>query len=448
MFSRTRTSVLAATAALALTAGLGLTVTGAHASGSKPSGSSGPSGSTGPSDSSESSQGSAWTAAWAASPQRASTGFKPNWSEDGFSGQTLRQVVRVTEGGDRARIRLSNAYGTSPLHIAGATIARTKKGGGAAVESGSVRRLTFEGRRSVAIPAHGQLSSDQAGLDLKPFESVTVTLHLARTTGPATFHAQSFATSYRADGNHVADAGAGAFDESTESWYFLSGVDVAGGGTGEKPRRSGGVVLFGDSTTDGFASSTDLDRRWSDALAERLAEAGTPRPVLNAGIGGNLVLNDSAWYGERGTARFGRDALDLPGVGTVVVLEGLNDIGFSESDTPTYKPAPEVSAAELIAGHRELIRAAKEKGVRVVGATLLPLGGSDHYGERAAKVSDEFNEWVRTSGEYDAYVDFDRALADSADGERMAPEYDSGDHLHPNDAGYRAMARAVDLEQL
>ncbi|GGV50326.1 SGNH hydrolase [Streptomyces longisporoflavus] len=391
--------------------------------------------------------GPAWAAAWAASPQRASTGFKPNWSEDGFSGHTLRQVVRVTAGGDRARIRLSNAYGTSPLHIAGATIARTRKG--AAVEEGTVRRLTFEGRRSVAIPAHGQLSSDGTDLGLEPFESVTVTLHLARTTGPATFHAQSFATSYRAEGEHTGDVGAKAFDETSESWYFLAGVDV-GRRDGERgnARRNDGIVLFGDSITDGFASSTDLNRRWSDALAERLAKTGSPRPVLNAGIGGNLVLNDSAWYGERGTARFGQDALDLPGVGTVVVLEGLNDIGFSESDTPTYKPAPEVSAAELIAGHRTLIRAAKERGVRVVGATLLPLGGSDHYGERAAKVSDEFNEWVRNSGEYDAFVDFDRALADPADGERIAPDYDSGDHLHPNDAGYAAMARAVDLEVL
>ncbi|MFG2651746.1 SGNH/GDSL hydrolase family protein [Streptomyces sp. NPDC048436] len=420
MLSRTRTSAVAAAAALALTAGIA--ATGAQAS------------------------GPAWTAAWAASPQRASTGFKPNWSEDGFSRQTLRQVVRVTEGGDRARIRLSNAYGTSPLHIAGATIARTKKG--AAVEEGSVRRLTFGGRGAAVVPARGQLSSDASGLKLKRFESVTVTLHLDRTTGPATFHAQSFATSYRADGDHVADAGSGAFDESTESWYFLAGVDVGGERGREPSRRDRGIVLFGDSITDGFASSTDRDRRWSDALAERLAKEGTPRPVLNAGIGGNLVLNDSAWYGERGTARFGRDALDLPGVGTVVVLEGLNDIGFSESDTPTYKPAPEVGAEELIAGHRKLIRAAHAKGVKVVGATLLPLGGSDHYGERAAKVSDEFNEWVRSSGEYDGVVDFDRALADPKDGERIAPEYDSGDHLHPNDAGYLAMARAVDLDEL
>lgn len=218
--------------------------------------------------------------------------------------------------------------------------------------------------------------------------------------------------------------------------------------SGPERAQRDGVVLFGDSITDGFASSTDRDRRWSDALAERLAKAGDQRPVLNSGIGGNMVLNDSAWYGEKGTGRFARDALDLPGVGTVVVLEGVNDIGFSETDKPTYKPAPTVSARQLIDGHRELIREARAKGLKVVGATLLPLGGSDHYGPRAAAVSDEFNTWVRTSGEYDAYVDFDKALADPADPERIAPRYDSGDHLHPNDAGYRAMARAVDLDRL
>ncbi|MEI5098815.1 SGNH/GDSL hydrolase family protein [Streptomyces sp. PmtG] len=241
-------------------------------------------------------------------------------------------------------------------------------------------------------------------------------------------------------GDHVADTGAGAFGESTESWYYLSGVDVSDGG----PARRDGVVLFGDSITDGFASSTDLNRRWSDALAERLAKAGTPRPVLNSGIGGNMVLNDSAWFGDKSATRFARDATSLPGVKTVVVFEGINDIGFSESDKPMYKPAPVVSAKQLINGHRKLIRAAHAKGLRVVGATLVPFGGSDHYGEHAAAVSDAFNTWVRTSGEYDGYVDFDKALADPADAERLRASYDSGDHLHPNDAGYRAMARALD----
>lgn len=205
MISRARISVVATAAALALSAGVALT--GAHASS--------------PADRASDARASdaGWSAAWATSPQRPSTGFKPNWSEAGFDGQTLRQVVRVTEGGTRARIRLSNAYGASPLRIESATVARTKKG--AAVEKGSVRRLSFGGKRSVTIPAHSQLTSDAAGLGLDPFESVTVTLHLSGTTGPATFHAQSFATSYRADGDHTADPGGKAFGESTESWYYL-----------------------------------------------------------------------------------------------------------------------------------------------------------------------------------------------------------------------------------
>lgn len=437
MMSRVRTTAVAV--ALALTAGTAVTV--AQASDSRSA--------TGRSESRDAAA-AGWTAAWTAAPQRPSTGFKANWSEAGFDDQTVRQVVRVTEGGDRARIRLSNRYGASPLRIASATVARTAGTKGASVEPGSVRRLTFGGRTSATVPAGGHLTGDEVGLDLDRFASVTVTLHLAGTTGPATFHAQSFATSYRAHGDHTADTGARAFKESTESWYYLSGVDVrdtkrAGRGTG--PKRPG-IVLFGDSITDGFASSTDANRRWSDALAERLAKAGTPRPVLNSGIGGNMVLNDSAWYGDKGTGRFRRDALDLPGAGTVVVLEGVNDVGFSETDKPTYKPAPVISADELIAGHRKMIRAAHDRGLKAVGATLLPLGGSDHHGARAAAVSDAFNTWVRTSGEYDAYVDFDKALADPADPERMRPAYDSGDHLHPNDAGYRAMARAVDLGAL
>ncbi|GLW13109.1 SGNH hydrolase [Microtetraspora sp. NBRC 13810] len=377
-----------------------------------------------------------WQAAWIAAPQRASTGFAPNWSEEGFTGQSVRQVVRLTTGGSSVRIRLSNDYGSSPVHLNGATIAYAAQG--ASVRPESVRRLTFDHAPSADIPARGGLASDPVRLDTRPFQSVTVTLYFAGTTGPATFHAQGFATSYRAQGDHRTDTTAGAYRQTTHSWYYLSGVDVSGGNKTGK-----GVVTFGDSITDGFASTDGANNRYPDELAERLAATGQARPVLNAGIGGNLVLNDSAWYGDHSAARFRRDVLDQPGVGTVVVLEGVNDIGFSETDTPTYKPAPVVSADEMIAGYRRLISQAHAKGIKVVGATLLPFKNSDHWGTHAAAVSDTVNQWIRTSGAYDAVVDLDRGMAAPGDPDALNPAYDSGDHLHPNDAGYTAMARLV-----
>ncbi|MFK4106922.1 SGNH/GDSL hydrolase family protein [Streptomyces sp. NPDC019531] len=365
-----------------------------------------------------------FTTAWSASPQLPSEGFTPNWSREGFWRQSVRQVVRLSAGGGRVRVRLSNAYGTSPVRLAGVTVGRTAEGAG--VEPGSLRRLTLADE----IPAQGSLVSEPVELDVAAGGSVTVTLYFDAATGPATFHAQAFTSSYRAEGDLLSEVDGQGFDAVSESWYFLAAVETDAG-------RADGVALFGDSITDGFGSTVGRDRRWSDALA-RLSG----RPVLNAGIGGNLLLNDSAWYGERGVGRFRRDVLELAGVDTVVVLLGLNDIGFSETDEqPTYKPAPVVEAGELIAGYRELIRRAR--GLRVIGCTLLPFGGSNHWGERAAKVSHEVNEWVRCSGEYDSAVDLNRELADPGDPDRLRPSYDFGDHLHPNDLGYEVMAEAV-----
>ena len=371
-----------------------------------------------------------FTASWTASPQPPSEGFTPNWSREGFWRQSLRQVVRLSAGGGRVRVRLSHAYGTSPVRIAGAGVGRTAVG--AALVPGTLTRLTFGGAGEAAIPARGEIVSDDVPLAVAAGESVTVTLHFATTTGPATFHAQAFTTSYRGEGDLSADVRGEGFDAATESWYFLSAVEVDAG-------RTDAVALFGDSITDGFGSTVGTDRRWSDALAGR-----TGRPVLNAGIGGNLLLNDSAWYGEKGVHRLRRDVLDRPGVDTLVVLLGLNDIGFSETDEqPTYRPAPVVEAEELIAGHRELIRQGRAAGLRVIGCTLLPFGGSDHWGEHAAKVSHELNEWIRCAGEYDAVVDLNRALADPGDPDRLRASYDFGDHLHPNDAGYEVMAEVL-----
>ncbi|GAA2355765.1 SGNH/GDSL hydrolase family protein [Streptomyces cuspidosporus] len=383
----------------------------------------------------------AWSAGWAAPVQRPSEGFEDNWSLKGFADQTVRQVVRVTGGGTAARIRLSNRYGAEPLRIAGATIARSA--GGAAVEGGSLRRLTFGHRGAVTIPAGGETASDAAPVRVAPFESLTVTLYFAEPTGPATFHAQAYATSYRAEGDHGADRTGGAFTETTHSWYYLSDVELSGG-TG----RRGSVVAFGDSITDGFGSSYDGDKRWPDRLAERLAAAGTPRPVLNSGIGGNLLLHDSRWYGDRAGARFGRDVLDKPGVRSVILLQGLNDIGFSEVDLPTYKPNPQVSAEQVIAGYRDLIARAHARGVRVVGATILPFKGAEYHTARSEAKRAAINEWIRTSGEFDAVVDFAEVMASPSDPLALDPAYDSGDHKHPNDEGYRRMAEAIDLDAL
>ncbi|GAB2638383.1 SGNH/GDSL hydrolase family protein [Nocardia goodfellowii] len=380
-----------------------------------------------------------WSSAWTTAPHRPSKAFLPTWSEAGFSNQTLRQVVRVTEGGAATRVQLTNRYGTAPLAVAGATIARTAPDGGIRPES--VLDLTMGLARSFRIPAGADVDTDPAPLALAPMESVTITLYLAEPTGPATMHAQAAATSYRAAGDHRADPSGAAFTETTHSWYYLAGVEVLN----LAPRRAG-VVVFGDSITDGVGSTINADNRFPDELAERSAAAGNARAVLNQGIGGNRVTVDSSWLGDSARTRFQRDVLDQPGVGTVIILEGTNDIGLSSAE-PAFDPVP-VSAEQLIAAHRELIRRAHAAGLRVIGATLLPFGDSPYFSAEAEAKRQALNEWIRTAGEYDAVADLDTALADPTAPHRLNPPYDSGDHLHPNDAGYRAMADAIDLSEL
>ena len=392
-------------------------------------------------------QGPSWRAAWAASPQSPTAPFAANWSQQGFDNHTVRQVVRVTTSGNRARIELTNRYGSTPLRIAGATVARTAEGSAVrpgSVRPGSVRQLRFDGRASVTIPAGGTLLSDAANLPVEAFESLTVTLYLAEKTGPATFHHVSSATSYRADGDHRGDLTGAAFQETSSSWYFLSGIEVTGG---RDTGRRNGVVTFGDSITDGVGSTLDADDRYPDQLAERLSEAGRPRAVVNHGIAGNQVVNDTTWAGEKALTRFRKDVLTEPGVRTVIILEGINDIGASGTDSPV-PPTPDVSAEQLIAGHRTLIREAHAKGLKAVGATLTPIKGSYYFSPANEAKRDAVNDWIRTSGAYDAVVDFDRAVTDPTDPDRILPAYDSGDALHPNDAGYEAMAGALDLDEL
>ncbi|MEU1393812.1 MULTISPECIES: SGNH/GDSL hydrolase family protein [unclassified Nonomuraea] len=387
-----------------------------------------------------------WTGAWAAAVQQPSPGGLPwssNWSEQGFERHSVRQVLRVTGPGAALRITISNRYGTAPLTVNGATIAKAATG--AAVRPGTLRAVTFSRRADAVVKAGQELVSDPIPLQLQALDRLAVTLYFHGATGPATFHDISSATSYRASGDHRFDPRGTAFTDTTQSWYFLSGVDVLGSSA------RGAVVTFGDSVTDGTGSTPDADNRYPDQLAERLVASGTRLTVLNSGISGNRVLYDHPLFGERALARFQRDVLDRPGVRTVIVMEGINDI--------TYRD-PDVTADQIIAGHRELIRRAHARGIRVVGGTIMPFKGNpwlypdgtaEPYG--LEQVRDQVNTWIRTGGEYDAVADFERALVAPDDPDRLRPEFNvrdgqEGDWLHPNDAGLNAMAETIDLNAL
>ncbi|WP_067534398.1 SGNH/GDSL hydrolase family protein [Nocardia crassostreae] len=379
--------------------------------------------------------GPGWEAVWATAIHRPSVSFAPNWSEEGFSNQTVRQTIRVSDGGPVLRVRLSNGYGTQPVEVTGATIARSA--GGAAIRPESVQHLTVGLNSTFRLAPGAEVATDPVVLAVAPLEELTVTLFFAQPTGPATYHAQAQGTTYRAGGDHRAAASGAAFTETSTSWYFLSAVETAD--LAGRP----GVALFGDSITDGYGSTPDARNTYPDEFAEILAGQGQSRPVLNLGIGGNRVTVDSRFLGDSAVSRFRRDVIAQPGVDTVVILEGINDIGLSGGSIPIGAPFPVVTAADLIAGHRQLIAEARAAGLRVVGTTLLPFGGSDYYTAAREEVREAVDAWIRASGEYDAIVDLDAALTDPSDSDRLDPRFDVGDHLHPSDAGYAAMAAAL-----
>jgi lysophospholipase L1-like esterase len=389
----------------------------------------------------DSEQDGRWTGAWATSMITASPPLfgLPNWSLEGFANQSVRQVVRVARGGSAVRIRLSNVYGAAPLRLAGATLGVA--GDGASVRPGTLRTLTFGHSPSTVVPAGRETASDAVRMRIFPLDRLSLTLFFAEPTGSATFHPFAFAASYRASGDHRLDQNAQAFGETSVSWYYLTGVDVAGPGNEREA-----VVAFGDSITDGAMSTTDANNRYPDELAERLAAAGRSISALNAGISGNQLLASFPGYGASGLDRFRRDVLKQPQVRTVIMLEGINDIAISEATR-----GEPVTAAQLVDGYQTLIRAARDNGVRVIGATITPTKGTvfpAYYTERGEAVRDAVNSWIRTSGAYDAVVDLDRVFADPTDPDRMRPEYNSGDGVHPNDTGMRAIAEAIDLETL
>jgi lysophospholipase L1-like esterase len=350
-----------------------------------------------------------------------------------FTNQTLRQIVHTSLGGSKARVVLSNAYGTAPLTIGAAHIALRDKDAG--IQPASDRPLLFGGRPTVTIPANAIAYSDPVDLTVPAMSDLAIDVYLPGTTNtpsPLTMHQAAFQTNYVSEtGNHV---GVPVLPTvaTTQSWFVLSRIDVLA------PPSVGGVVAVGDSITDGTRSTPNTNNRWPDQLARRLASGpgGLPLAIANAGIAGNRMLTDGA--GANALARFDLDALSFPGVTHLIVMEGINDIGQArQNPTPTSE--------DIIAGHKQLIERAHARGIRIYGATLTPFYGAAYYTEVGEAKRQALNNWIRTGKAYDAIIDFDQATRDPSDPKKFLAAYDSCDHLHPNDAGYKAMADAVDL---
>ncbi|GAA1757820.1 SGNH/GDSL hydrolase family protein [Streptomonospora arabica] len=374
-----------------------------------------------------------WVTGWAASPVEG--GDIPGSdcpAGDGLRNRTVRNVVFLSAGGDRVRVRLTNAFGERPVRVGGASVAVHDDG--AAAVPGSVRPLTFDGGAGVKIPAGAEVFSDPVRLEVEALSTLLVSVYAPEATGPVTNHPFTAQGNFLAEGDATAEASGEGFS-STPCWMLTSGVDVEPSGD-----VVGTVVALGDSITDTAATTGNANRRWPDHLARRLnAVEGPTLSVANAGLGGNLLLGareGEPYYGVGALDRLDRDVLGQSGVRTVVLLEGINDIGHG------------TGAEDIIAGYREVVERVHARGLRIAGGTLLPFKGSAIWTRQRQATWNEVNAWIRTSGEFDAVVDFAAATASAGDPQRLAPAYDSGDGLHPGDAGTRAMAAAVDLDRL
>ena len=379
-----------------------------------------------------------WVASWAASPMSGTTGF---------SNQTVRNIVYTSVGGSSLRVRLSNTFGSAPLVVGAATVGVVLDG--AQLVPGTSRHLSFGGKTSVTIPAGAQLLSDPLAMRVQPLEELAVSVYLPDATGPATNHSDAQQNNYIASGNHAGAAAATAYTTTTGSWYYVDGLDV------RSSTADGTIVAFGDSITDGHQSLVGSNARWPNYLARRLgALFGNRAPgVVDEGISGNRVLSDSSCFGVSAEARFERDALSQPGVKAVILLEGINDIGFAgDADSGCFAPTnPTVTPAQIEAGYLVLIKMAHAHGVKIYAGTLTPFAGSNPtYGgydgtAKGEAMREQVNNWIRTSGAFNGVIDFDRATADPYDAQYLNPVYNSGDSLHPDDVGYEAMADTIPL---
>ncbi len=374
--------------------------------------------------------GMAWTASWGTAQQLVEPHNMP--PEPGLSNSTLRQVMRVSIGGDTIRVTFSNEHSKSPVVIKRACIAES--GGGSTIDPDTSTELKFNGNPMVTIKPGTTVTSDAFDFSLKPRKDAAITIFFGDTSPDVTGHPGSRTTSYIVHGDMV--SAAELKDTSkTDHWYIIDSIEVL------TPETSKAVVVIGDSITDGRGSGTNKQNRWPDVLAERLkANPETSDvAVLNMGIGGNCVLREC--LGPAAVNRFENDVLDQNGVKWLIILEGINDIGQIRDET-----AAEETAENLIKAYEEMINLAHEKNILVYGATLLPFGSSFYDGKWRESARQDVNDWIRTGGKFDAVIDLEKALEDPENPKHMLPEADTGDHLHPNETGHRMMADAVDIE--
>ncbi|GID28353.1 SGNH/GDSL hydrolase family protein [Paractinoplanes brasiliensis] len=431
----TRRELLALTSGAAVTAAAGLAApTAAHAAG------------TAHQDGDGDWTIPGWIATWAAAP----TTIPPNPPSAPIvlANQTVRHVVHCSAGGDEIRIRVTNEFGNGPLRLGAVRVAlRAGSGAGTATVPGTDRRVTFSNQAEVRIPAGSPLISDPVRLRVPPGADLVVSLYLPARTPVTTLAAFAFQDNVIADGD-VTAARTVTPVARVDQYLFLSGVSVRD--------RGAAIVTLGDSITNGANTQNNLNHRWPDLLAARLRSSGLRRGIANVGISGNRLLHDpnpapgsdaesfAAYFGHSGLRRFDRDVIAQPGAQFVVVLLGVNDLGHPGTVAPESET---VTADDLIGGHRQLIARAHAAGIVAIGATILPFKGDTlgFYTEANERKRYVLNRWIRSGGEYDGVIDFDRAMGDPADPLRLNPAYDSGDHLHPNDAGMAAMADAVPL---
>lgn len=383
-----------------------------------------------------------WVGTWEASPApQLGDESQMRAAKLEFQNQTLREIVHISIGGGRVRIRLSNAYGKDTVEIGAAHVALHSQGAG--IVEGSDRALTFGGRPGISIPPDAPIVSDPVKLDVPALGDLVISIFVPKATAGAGIHYSAQQTSYIAAGD-VSSASSIPDPITITSWVFLTGVDVVA------PEPASAIVAFGDSITDGARSTVDANHRWPNFLANRLLgrDSKDELGVLDAGIGGNRILHDAATniqFGVNALARFNRDVIGQSGVKYVIVLEGINDLGHAGTSAPKSQT---VSANEIEQGLQQMIARAHEKGLKIFGGTLTPFEGTTYPGyftpEKEAKRK-AINEWIRTSHAFDGVIDFDQAIRDPNHPDRMLPAYNGGDHLHPGDAGYKAMADAIPL---